>query len=111
MSTASRTSTSGPDSGIVIPASFTDLQINEDKNYFSPPTKVLGSLANDQASTKDTWIDNDRDDSPPATPIGRVTRVANRIFRQNSKYALVIAASNIVIPRSPKYAMTILEWQ
>lgn len=40
-----------------------------------------------------------------------ITRASVGIHKPNPRYALVIAPTEIFIPRSAKYALTILEWK
>lgn len=61
------------------------------------------------------WVSNfhrwhsieDDDDPPLETPIRRVTRGTVMIFKPNPKYTLAITAFDVVILRSPKFALTI----
>lgn len=71
---------------------------------------VLGSLADNFSADLPAISDIDHfKESPQLTR--RITRAAHDIIKPNPKYALTIAASDVMVPRSPKYALSIPEWR
>lgn len=75
------------------------------------PLAVLASLADSCSDDPSLTIPKPENVENPPEPARPVTRSSMGIFKPNLKYALTVAASDILVPRSTKFALTILEWK
>lgn len=97
-----------PDPGSASSPTSTPIPQIQDLNNDSIPPTVLSSLADNFSTDVPTISDSDEIDESPQV-MCRVMRASHGIVKPNPKYALTIASLDIIVPRSPKFALSLFQ--